>query len=75
MYRGHMEGVWRSMKWLLGVWRGPIEWLPGAEGYRMVARCAEGANGVIARCVKGMWRGIEWVLGVWRGHMELFVSA
>ena len=26
------------------------------EGLRMVARCMEGAHGVVAKCAEGMWR-------------------
>ena len=33
----------------------------------MVARCVEGAHGVVASCPEGAQRDIEWLLGVWRG--------
>ena len=25
-----MEGLWRGIEWLLGAWRGPMEWLVSA---------------------------------------------
>ena len=35
------------------------------EEFRMVTRCAEGAHGVVARCMEGVQR-------VHRGHVEGF---
>ena len=49
------------MEWLIGVWRDmPSTHLSttplGLEGYRMVAKCVEGAHGVVARCMEGISR-------------------
>ena len=48
MVARYTEGVQRSIEWLLGAWRGPMEWLLDAQrvcgGYRIVARCMERAH-------------------------------
>ena len=52
MYRGHVEGVWRGIQWLLGAWRGP--W----SGWQLCRGCMEG----VWRVVEGLQRGMEWLL-------------